>query len=418
MDAIYQVRADSAYGYSRDTRTWGLLDVTLPLKTLFNQYHLFEVGLESLGQLYTLNSQYFQASLQNRNESLQSWLNSKAGVALAELKPGLPTLEYSYAHYQSLNANIGPEAYVCPPNYHYTQDFALEDAHDVVVLDSGIGDTLRNNVLFCNNGQWVAHQSDPAGVRLLGAGNITRRRGYLDIGCLVFNDIGSVATFPIKDLTLSKLDTSRDFYSTLMLTLPVSITGKTVAYVIGGILHWLRPEGYFSDRAIMLSLPNFNVTKTVLETRAYYDWDAIGVGDLYTPTAVAKLRNSETFKAMLLHDSSFIVVIDNPYVEFEHVGLNHGASYGRFHLRDPRDPRSEKPLGPLFNEFGKCISYWPTWEEGEWTFHTDEITRPKFLFSNAKWQQQTLVSDALDYAGASPYRMINAEMVRIKGRKK
>lgn len=418
MDAIYQVRADSAYGFSRDTRTWGTIDITQPLKTLFSLYQMFEVGLESLGHLYTLNSQYFQADLQNRTDTLQDWLTSKAGVALPLLTDGLPTLAFEYAHYQSLNADVGPEAYVCPPNYHYTQDFALEDASDVVILEGQLGDTLRNNVLFCNNGQWVSHKSDPVGVRLPGAGNITRMRGVMDIGCLVFNGIGNVATYPIKGLTLNKLDVTRDWYSSIMLSLPVSITGKTVGYVIGGILHWLPPEGYFSDSAIMLSLPNFSVLKTVLETRKYYDWDAIGIGDLSTPTSVAKLRNPETFKALLEHESSFIVVVDNPYLEFEHVGLNHGASYGRFHLRDPRDPDSEKPLGPLFNEFGKCISYWPTWEEGEWTFHTEEITRQSFLFTHARWQQQALVNDVKPLVGSSQYRLINAQMTRIKARKK
>lgn len=418
MDAIYQVRADSAYGFSRDTRTWGTIDITQPLKTLFSLYQMFEVGLESLGHLYTLNSQYFQADLQNRTGTLQDWLNSKAGVSLPLLTPGLPTLAFDYAHYQSLNAEVGPEAYVCPPNYHYTQDFALEDASDVVVLEGQIGDALRNNVLFCNNGQWVAHKSDPVGVRLMGAGNITRLRGVMDIGCLVFNGIGNVSTYPIKGLTLNKLDVTRDWYSSIMLSLPVSVTGKTVGYVIGGILHWLPPEGYFSDSAIMLSLPNFSVLKTILETRKYYDWDVIGIGDLSTPTSVAKLRNPETFKALLEHESSFIVVVDNPYLEFEHVGLNHGASYGRFHLRDPRDPDSEKPLGPLFNEFGKCISYWPTWEEGEWTFHTEEITRQNFLFSHARWQQQALVNDVKPLVAPNQYRLINAQMTRIKARKK
>ena len=419
MDAIYQVRADSAYGFSRETRTWGTIDVSQPLNTLFATYHSFEVGLDSLGQLYTLNSQDYKADLQNRTDALQDWLNTKAGVALALLVSGLPKLEFAHAHWQSLNANIGPEAYICPPNYHYTQDFAIEDAHDVVIVNSTDEQaTLRSNALYCVNGQWVPHTPDAVGVRLPGAGNIVRRYGFMDIGCMVFNDIGSVQTIPIKGLTLTKLDTTRDYNSTLMLSLPVSITGKKVGYVIGGILHWLKPEFYFSDKAIMLSLPNFSLLKTVLETREYYDWDSIGVGDVSSPTAVAKIRNPETMKALLEHESSFIVVVDNPYLEFEHVGLDHGASYGRFHLRDPNDPDGEKPLGMLVNDFGKCVSFWPTWEEGEWTFHTAEITRQNYLFTHAKWQNQALVNDVRPLVAPNPYRMINVEMVRIKARKK
>ncbi|ANZ48755.1 putative virion structural protein [Erwinia phage vB_EamM_ChrisDB] len=418
MDAIYQVRADSAYGFNRESRTWETIDVTQPLKTLYATYHSFEVGLESLGLLYTLHSQDYKADIQNRTGTLQDWLDSKAGVALTLLTDGLPVLEFSHAHWQSLNANVGPEAYICPPNYHYTQDFALEDAHDVVIVSEADRDVLRNNALYCINGQWVPSGADSVGVRLPGAGNIVRRTGYLDIGCLVFNDIGNVQTIPIKGLTLSKLDTSRDYNSTLLLTLPTSITGKKVGYVIGGILHWLKPEFYFSDKAIMLSLPNFSLVKTVLETRDYYDWDSIGVGDLSTATLVSRIRNPETMKALLEHESSFIVVVDNPYLEFEHIGINHGASYGRFHLRDPNDIDSEKPLGMLNNEFGKTVSYWPTWQEGEWTFHTTEITRQNYLFSHAKWQNQNAITDVKPIVAPSPYRVINVEMVRIKARKK
>lgn len=149
MDAIYQVRADSAYGFSRESRTWGTIDVSQPLKTLFTLYHTFEVGLESLGQLYTLHSQDYKADLQNRTGTLQDWLTTKAGVALALLTPGLPVLEFVNAHWQSLNANVGPEAYICPPNYHYTQDFAIEDAHDVVIVNSTDElSELRNNYLI------------------------------------------------------------------------------------------------------------------------------------------------------------------------------------------------------------------------------------------------------------------------------
>lgn len=419
MDAIYQVRGDCAFGFSRDTRTWVAIDVSQPLKTLCGNYHTFEVGLESLGHEFTLFSLYYLGELQQRSDTLQDWLNTKAGVSLALLKDGRPKLEFVEGHYQCLNAPVGPEAYLCPPNYHYSQDFALDDASDMVVLATGDDrQTLATNALFNINGQWVPHKQDSVGVRLPGAGNIVRRSGQSDIGCWFFDDIGSVETYPMKDLTLTKLDTTRDYHSTLMLSLPTSITGKTVGYVIGGILHWLKPEFYFSDKAIMLSLPNMSLIKTIMETREYYDWEKIGIGDLSTPTSVNALKNPENFKALLQHESSFIVLVDNPYLEFEELGLNHGASYGRFHLRDPNDIDSEKPLGPLFNQFGKCVGYWPTWEDGEWTFHTGELTRPNWLFNRSKWQNQGLVNDAIPIHSYQPYRVINAHMKRVKARKK
>lgn len=419
MDAIYQVRGDIAFGFSRDTRTWATIDVSLPVKTLCNNYHSFEVGLESLGKKYGFKSDYFLNELPQFSGTLQEWLNTKAGVNLPALTNGFPVLEFAQGHYQSLHANIGPEAYLCPPNYHYTQDFAVDDAHDVVVLATSDDQTvLSTNALWNVNGQWVPHKKDAVGVRLPGAGDVVRLSGQFDLGCWFFNDIGSVTTYPMKDLNIDKLDTSLDYYSTLLVNVPESITGKTVGYVIGGILHWLPSKGYYSDKSIMLSLPNFSVVKTIMETRNYYDWEAIGLGELSTPTSVAALRNPENFKAMLQHPSSFLVVIDNPWLEFEEVGLDHGASYGRFHQRDPNDIDSEKPLGPLFNDFGKCIGYWPTWEEGEWTFHTNEITRENLTMTHARWNKQRKVNDAIAIHSAVPYRTINAIMHRVKARKK
>lgn len=420
MTTAYQVRADSAFGFSRDTRTWGTIDVTQPLNTLCANYHFFEVGLEALGAEYTFYSQYHLADLQNRTDTLQDWLNTKSGIAIPTLGKGLPKLEFVEAHYQSINADVPVETHLCPPGYHYTQDFNPDDAHDVVVVcDDEWKEKYRTGVLYNINGQWVPHQSDPVGVRLTGAGNIVRRANTPDIGCLVMANIGKVKTYPISGLTMNKLDTTRDYYSSLMLTLPDSITGKTVGFVIGGILHWLPPQGYFSDRAIMLSLPNLSVAKIVLETRRYYDWDAIGVGDLTTPTSVQRIRNSETLKALLTHESSFIFTIDNPYLEKEIHGISHNAIWGRFYLKDPTDPDGKKTLGPIFNRIGKCVGYWPTWEEGEWVFNTTFFDRENFLLGNARWYNQNLVNDAQAIVGpfgawGKPF----VEMHRYKARKK
>lgn len=420
MSIAYQVRADNAFGFSRDTRAWVAIDVTQPLNTLCTNYHFFEVGVSALEKDYTFFSQYHLADLQNRTDTLQDWLNSISGNTISTLKDGLPVLEFDWAHYQSINADVGVETHLCPPGYHYTQNFAIDDASDVViVVDDTWRAKYRNGVLYNVNGQWVSHQNDAVGLRLNGAGNIVKRAGTPDIGCLVFDTLGAVKTYPLANLTLNKLDTTRDYYSTLMVSLPDSITGKTVGYVIGGILHWLPPQGYFSDKTIMLSMPNFSLAKTVLETRKYYDWDAIGVGDLTTPTNVQRIRNPETLKALLGHESSFIFTIDNPYIEEEIVGVNHNAVLGRFYLKDPNDPDGNKPLGPLYNRFGKAVGYWPTWEEGEWVFNTSEYDRENYLFTHARWFNQNRVNDAQPMVGGQgPWQKVGVEMHRFKARKK
>lgn len=420
MTTAYQVRPDSAFGFSRETRTWGAIDVTQPLETLCSDYHIFEVGLSALGRDYTLISQYHLADLQNRTDTLQDWLNEKAGVVISALKDGLPTLEFDWAHYQSINADVPVETYLCPPGYHYSQEFSIDDADDVVVVcEDKWKDKYRNGVLYNINGQWVPHHSDTVGVRLPGAGKIVRRAGTPDIGCMVFSKLGNVKTYPIANLTLNKLDTTRDYYSTLMISLPESITGKTVGFVIGGLIHWLPVTGYFSDKAIMVSLPNFDVARTVLETRRYYDWDSIGVGDLSSPTNVQRIRNPETLKALLTHESSFIFTVDNPYLEEEVVGVSHNAIWGRLYLKDPTDPDGEKQLGYLLNRFGKTVAYWPTWEEGEWVFNTTEFDSQNYVFREARWYNQNKINDAQAIVGPfGPWEKVYLEMHRFRARKK
>ncbi|MGL5397145.1 MAG: hypothetical protein ACRDBQ_18010 [Shewanella sp.] len=419
MEAIYQISPDHAFGYSKSLRVWEKIDVSKSGKNLYDEYHTFELGITNLGKEFTLHSQDFYNKFAYLTTPIQDWLVANSGQALPQLTEGFPVLEYAHAHYQSIACNAGPEVYLCPPNYHYTQDFAEDDAHDlVIVCKDAVRDKYGKNGLINVNGQWVHSQMDSTGVRLPNAGRLAKRTGYIDVGIWFLNGIGNVNTYPIKGLTLNKLDTSRDYYSSLMISLPETIYGKTVGYVIGGILHWLEPKGYFGDKTIMLSLPNFSLVKTILETREFYDWDVLGAGDMSLPTSVANLRNPENFRRLLEHESSFIFVIDNPFLVEERVGVDHGASYGRFHRRESHIQTPGTELGPLFNEFGKAINYWPIWEDGEWTFHTSEITRENRLFTKGKWHNTSVINDVRPTVAASPFRTINAEMRRLKARKK
>ncbi|EBU9919332.1 hypothetical protein DM676_24870, partial [Salmonella enterica subsp. enterica serovar Weybridge] len=100
-------------------------------------------------------------------------------------------------------------------------------------------------------------------------------------------------------------------------------------------------------------------------------------------------------------------------------GISHNAIWGRFYLKDPTDPDGKKTLGPIFNRIGKCVGYWPTWEEGEWVFNTTFFDRENFLLGNARWYNQNLVNDAQAIVGpfgawGKPF----VEMHRYKARKK
>ncbi|MCT7475936.1 hypothetical protein N5V81_13215 [Escherichia coli] len=64
---------------------------------------------------------------------------------------------------------------------------------------------------------------------------------------------------------MNKLDTTRDYYSSLMLTLPDSITGKTVGFVIGGIPALVATTGLFQRPCDYVESANLSVAKIVLK---------------------------------------------------------------------------------------------------------------------------------------------------------
>lgn len=418
MSIAYQVQPEHAIGYHRTNRIWEKVDVALDLPVLLQTYHTMEIGVSAMGKDYTFFPEQHLAELAAERGTLQAWFNSIAGTTVTTLKLGFPVLKFASMHYQSIYADFRIKAHMCPPGYHFTQDFSYDDAHDVV-LEMGSEEQMvyGSGALYFIDGQPIPHSLDPAGVRLIGAGKIARRVKCSNISCMVFKDIGQVTAHPLSRLEIVKLDVTRDWYSTLLLRSPMGLTGRTAAIVIGGILRWITPRDYINENTIRLAFPNYQLAQHILETRDYYDWDDIGLGDMSAPLSVAALRNPEMFLAMLKHESSFLVLIDNPHLEVSYQPVNHANSYGVYNLQDPNDPDGKKPLGPLINTVGKVVDYWPTFEEGRWCLETREYPRPAWLATHARWHKQHLVNDASPLTGEN-WQAPNVEMVQIRARVK
>ena len=418
MSIAYQVQPDQAIGYHRTKRIWEKVDVTQTLPVLLNAYHTLEIGVTALIKNYTFHPEQHLAELAGQTGTLQEWFDSIAGTALFTLTDGFPVLTFKDMHFQSIYADFRVKAHLCPPGYHFTQPFSYDDADDVVLeMRPEHQMAYGTGALYFIDGQPVPHKLDGAGVRLMGAGKIARRAKCSNLSCMVFKDIGALSTHPMKDIEVVKLDTTRDWYSTLLMRSPKGLTGRTAAIVIGGILRWICPRDYINENTLRITLPNYQLAQQLLEMRDYYDWDDIGLGDLSTPTSVSALRNPEMFLALLKHESSFLVLIDNPYLELSYVAVNHANSYGVFNLQEPDDPDAKRPIGPLINSFGKVVDYWPTFEEGRWCFETREYARPMWLMEQARWHKQHLVNDAQPSTEEN-WREAKVEMLRIRARVK
>lgn len=415
MQAVYQVKTDSAIGYNRVTRSWESVNITLPIQTVLNQYFISEIGVvdaDTDGSEYTFFPQYHRAELANFSGTLQDWFATKAGIRIETLKKGLPELKFESVHYQALDYSIVPKTHLCPPNVHFTQDFAVEDASDIIIeLDKENRKLYADTAIYNVGGMWVPHEVVPEGIRLPDAGRIAKRCGEVSLGMWVFDKVGKVTTKNITEEMLFKLDTTRDWYSNILVKSPVNLFGKSVALVIGGCLIWLKHDQIISETTLNISLTNLDLLNRLLITRQYYDWDDIGLGDFEAGASVSLIRNPETLKALLLHYSSFLVYIDNPYLEFEDRGVDATGPVGKFYVRDKE---GDIPMGMLRHADGRCIHYWPIWEEGEWSLHTSEKQMAQYLYTTSKWHNHGRVNDAK--INLEPWKKPDVKMVQIKAR--
>lgn len=418
MKLNYEAIPASCFGYNRETRVWEVIDTDAPMSMLFQKYVHLEFGIvdnvDPKLKEYTFKPKDYYGELYNYAGTINDWFLLKAGTTIGPLVEDAPILKFANAHYQALDYSVIPKTHMCPPNVHFTQDFAMEDASDIVIeLDKEHRPLYLDTALYNIGGMWVRHQAVSEGVRLPNAATIAKRCGEVSPGMWAFNDIGKVTTAPITEDMLFKLDVTRDWYSNILIKSPVELFGKSVALVIGGCLMWIDQKSIYSDGAMNISLSNLNLLDRLLITRDYFDWDDIGLGDFGAGASVSLIRNPETLKALLLHFSSFLVFIDNPYLEFEERGVDATGPVGKFYLVDKE---GEKPLGMLKHSSGRAIHYWPIWEDGEWFLHTSEKQTPNYVYGTSRWHIHGKVNDAKTHL--EPWSKPDVRMIQVKARVK
>lgn len=418
MKAPYTVQSEHAYGFNRSTLLWESVDVSEPINLLLGDYQTLEIGVESLEKHYTFFPEYHLAELMNHMGTLQSWFDTKAGIAFPDLKDGYPSLEFAYGHYQSLFVNRQVGYKLCPPNTNPDASFVIDDADDVIIE---AGDDIKEYndwMLYNVGGAWVRSFSDSWGVRLVGAGGVLQRLNSRDISMFDFKGIGKVITHPITEATVSRVQDTHTWYSNIIVNAGEDLTNKSVGVVIGGILHWIKSKQIIGSETVMLSLSDINMLDYLQYQSNTWDWGDIGLPKLDETINVKDLIASDTLYKLVTHKSSFVVVIDNPYLEFESFALNRTFTRGRYGLKDPTDPDSKKPLGYLVNTVGQSIYYWPMWEEGCWVCHTKERATPRLVSRSVKWQKQNLINAQRTIPDPVAWDEPYPFMVRIRARKK
>ena len=416
MKAIYKVSSEKVIGYKITVRSWELSDLPMAGFGMYmRQYHILEVGITDIhGREHTFYPYKHTDELLFWDGSLQEWFDSIAGRALDTLSVGFPVLEFDYTHWQPVAYNPEVCYVLTPPKTHPSQDFSLDDASDyVVTMPEKYHTKYLNNTLYTVDGLWVPHVYEPYGVRLIGGGDIAKQSKGGNIGVVVFGDVGNVNTHILGKDDVVRIDTSRNMHTTLLIKSPESITGKSVGFVFAGHLTWLKPIDCLSDTSVQYSMANRNILDWLIETQYRYDWDLLGLGDFSSGTSVNKILSDETIKKILAHSSTFLIVVDNPYLQNTTTAVGERGAVGRFRIDDKG--RSLK-LGYLTNTLGYAVEYWPVWDLGVWTLHTTEGGRDNPVYKSAKWKTQTKINDARQhqYQYVLPHMTMNV----LKARKK
>lgn len=417
MNASYQVVPEKVIGFTAVDKRWEV--ASLPSNNFgqfMQDYHILEIAvLDVIGNELTFYPYKHAAELLHFTGSLQQWFDTKAGIAIPTLKPGHPTLEFSSSHFQPLTISSEVTIGLAPHNTHPSQDFAIDDARDIVlqVSDDKI-QRYNSNLLYCVDGIWVRDLAESYGIRLMGGGDIVRHGSGGNVSALVLNDIGDVTTYDINKDVVFKVDTDQSYYTSLTIKTPVSITGKTVGLVFAGKLFWIDAERYFSDTSVGITFTNEDILAHIMDTADRFDWDVLGLGDFSSPTHVSRIRSDTVMEILFDHISTFLVIIDNDYVERAYQPIATRGAVGRWHVNDKN---GTLVLGHIVNQLGNLVDYWPRWDKGVWTFYTKAYDFKRYLLNYSKWHKQTIINDAIAIH-EQPYVAPMLTMCNLKARKK
>lgn len=271
-----------------------------------------------------LRLQDYYAELVQFVGTLDQWFATLGSRALTT-STDLPNLTERHAKFSNLNAwwfNQRPTVI----RSHPTTNFSFADAEDLLITKQGVDyEQLANCALFSVNGYLHRHIKTDVGIYLLDACRNARKANEVNTGALTFHNLSTLSTYPISADDIYPADTYSSFKEQMMLKLPFSAKGKSVALVIGGVLYWQN------DLLTLISdtTANFLTGRVDWVERFFYDRDYIDLSSIPlnvnpdSPYVVTKddLEKEDFFKAWLLLSQSYWVVFDNPLLYLEMIPL-------------------------------------------------------------------------------------------------
>lgn len=408
MSAVYNIEKSRVFGLAKQSKSWELVDTTKGSFELTDLYHEIEVGLTDIhGNKKSLKLSRHYAEITNTNLTIEAWLERKRGDVITCLVDGWPVLNYGQSQYINLAGAV--HVAMAPRNVHPTQDFAMDDARDLII-EPKEGSSLKylyNNLLYNINGAWVHSHYTGNTVALYGAGDVVKTAANTNLAALDFSQLGGVETTLLKDLNYSLLtDNVPHLNNALLITVGDNEPNHTYMLSVCGVLYDIPSVDYISDDVVSISLGKLNIHDLIIDTRNRYDWGFLNIFNSDGEIIPDVLLSRKTLYALFDHESCFVVKVNVPNaVRSEVFGLE---SVLVNHNRIKLDINTQ--LGFMVDNRRLTNNYWPIPAGKYWQLYFREDDGVNKTMNTTGWVKSSIGSlqpDILNPYTKLEYRMYN-----------
>ena len=295
-----------------------LLDISaIKTNLLFAQYENLVIVVEdSFAQReVAIKLITYQNELTLFNGFIQAWLTTKASVQLqtSNTLPGtvyryVTTNDIQYKWFSLLpgDASIGDDR---------QDSLTVASAVDIRVqkTDHTVVDykALTERALWTINGHLTRAVEGTDCIYLLNAGKHFNVDDNIHVNCLNFNTVSTLKTYGVKltDVLFDDFDT----YNFLHLKTSVSLKDKTVWMSIGGRLYLQDVVQVRSDKSLTICTEKVDWSSRIFDSKELIDLTTVIEEDREV-VGERFFKTPEFFNALLTDPSTFLIVLDNPYL--------------------------------------------------------------------------------------------------------
>lgn len=300
-----------------------LLDISaLLVQDLFTTYSDLIIVVEDklAGRSVSIDPSVYYNELVKFNGTFQQWLDTKS-TSVLKTSNKLPGGEYRYV----TTHDIQYEWFSLLPG-----DARLADDRQDLLTTAGAPDirvkktdntdvdykAMTHCVLWTVNGHLVRGVEGTREVYLLNAGKHFNVCDNIHVGCLNFNTLSTLNTYPIAPESIEYSD--HGTYRSLRVDAPknaqgeqISFAGKTVWMSLGGRLYLSDVVQVNGEKGVTIRAEGVDWFSRTFDSKELINLD--GVIDKEREVVPANFFNTPDFFTALLSDpSSFFIVLDNP----------------------------------------------------------------------------------------------------------